>query len=43
MKALMEVSPSAGGVKVSGRMARRHYGLLVEVPFDKEKHDASRR
>ena len=43
MKAVMEVSPSSRGVKVSGRVARRHYGLIVGAAFEEKKHETLRR
>ena len=43
MKGLMGFSPSSDGPKVSGRVARRFYGLEVEVPFQEDIHDDSRR
>ena len=43
MKGLASTVESFASVSVSGRSARRHYGIEVETPFDVLKHSSSRR
>lgn len=43
MKGLATTSPTFASVKISGRCARKHYGLRVQEEFIKGVHDEDRR
>ncbi|MCJ1230796.1 hypothetical protein MMC12_007470 [Toensbergia leucococca] len=43
MKGLASTAPSFATVKVSGRSARKHYGISSIKPYDINCHDAARR
>lgn len=43
MKGLAAASSSFAKVHITGRSARKHYGLKVNEKFDKSKHDATRK
>ncbi|MCJ1304113.1 hypothetical protein MMC08_006925 [Hypocenomyce scalaris] len=43
MRGLMETSVSATGVKITARVARKHYGIRKGVPFVAGVHDESQR
>lgn len=43
MKGLASTSPSFATVKISGRSARKHYGLESEKSFEAQLHDVSRK
>ena len=43
MKGLASTTPSFATVRVSGRSARKHYGIGIEVDYDSKEHKASER
>ena len=43
MKALAGTLPRIARVKVTGRSARKHYGMQCEVDFVPRQHDLKRR
>ena len=43
MRGLAMTSPTFASVKISGRCARRHYGLGVQEDFSEGVHDENRR
>lgn len=43
MKGLASTSPNFATVRVSGRSARKHYGIEVGKPFDINIHEESRK
>ena len=43
MKGLASTSPGFATVKISGRAARKYYGILSRKQYDPTKHDESRR
>ena len=43
MKGLASTSATFASVRISGRSARKHYGLLGAKKFDEALHDSSRR
>ena len=43
MRGLATTSPTFASVKISGRCARKHYGLEIHVDFIKGVHDETRR
>lgn len=42
-KVLSEVSPLVDRINITSRIARRHYGHLVSIPFDDCIHDSKRK
>ena len=43
LKGLATTSSSFAKVHVTGRSARKHYGVEVEVPYDSKEHDSARK
>ena len=43
MKGLSSISPSFATVAISGRCARKHYGIVANVCFVSGVHDLHRR
>ena len=43
MRGLAMTSPAFASVKISGRCARRHYGVDIQKEFSKGFHDEHRR
>ncbi len=43
MKVLATESPKTATVKVTGRSARKHYGLQCDTDFIRRRHDVTRR
>ena len=43
MKGLATTSPNFASVKISGRCARKHYGLEIQDEFIQGVHDEDRR
>ena len=43
MRGLAMTSPTFASVKISGRCARKHYGLIVQKVFTKHVHDEHHR
>ena len=43
MKGLASKSPTFARVGVSGRCARRYYGIASEKPYDSTQHDGTRK
>ena len=43
MRGLAMTSPTFASVKISGRCARKHYGLRVRELFSERVHDEHRR
>ena len=43
MKGLASTSPTFATVKVSGRLARKHYGIRSHKQYDPTIHDESKR
>ncbi len=42
MKALASTSPSFATVKVNGRAARKHYGVMIQRPYEHGVHEFHR-
>lgn len=43
MKALSTTSPKLATIKVTGRAARKHYGMKCHTDFIAKEHDVDRR